>query len=79
LTLDSNSTKFNEMFMKNIFIEILKEKEETFPENTLAQMCEILAKAYLSEFEDGTRPMTITRHLGGVEKWLMKRIECLSS
>lgn len=73
---DLDNTKFNEIFLKNLFVEILKEKE-MYPEKTLAMMCDILAKTYLSEFEGGTNPLTITRHLGGVEEWLMNKIKTL--
>lgn len=75
--MDLNEPKFNQMFLKNFFKEILNEKEK-YPEKTLEQMCEILADAFISEFgSDGTLQSIISRH-GNVEDWLMKKIESLT-
>lgn len=72
--MDLTDSKFNRIFLKNLFIEILNEKA-TYPEKTLSQMCEILADAYITEFDSGETPTKILSHHKSVEKWLMKKVQ----
>ena len=77
MTIDLDNEKFNRIFLKNLFIEILKEKE--YPGNVLAKMCEILAEIYISEFGANKSPSSIISQYGSIENWLMKKVESLAS
>lgn len=74
--MNFNEEKFNQIFLKNLFKEILKEKG-AYPITTLDVMCQILASAYLDEFDSDETHQTLIKKYASIEKWLIQKIEVL--
>ena len=75
--MELNESKFNQMFLKNMFKEVLNEKGN-YSEIAVNDMAENLAKIFETEFGSGNYPYKILSEHKNVESWMNEKIQNIS-
>ena len=72
--MDLNESKFNQVFLKNLFKEILNEKGK-HPEKVVNYMAESLSELFEKEFGSGNYPYKILSEHKNIQDWIDKKID----
>lgn len=73
--MNITENEFDELFLKNLFKEFIKDTQVTFAQGELDKMATIITKIFLREFGSGKIPSQMIQEHEDIEEWLDEQIE----